>query len=64
MVPLGEEHLRATARPFIDHYHEERPHQALTNTLIARKITPIGRGRVRCRKRLGGLLKSYYREAA
>ena len=64
MVPLGEEHLRATVRAFIDHYHEERPHQGLNNTLIAPKVTPIGRGRVRCRKRLGGLLKFYYREAA
>ena len=35
MVPLGEEHLRATVRAFIDHYHEERPHQGLNNTLIA-----------------------------
>ena len=62
MVPLGEAHLRATVRAFIDHYHEERPHQGLNNTLIAPKITSIGRGPVRCRERLGGLLKFYYRD--
>ena len=64
MVPLGEAHLRATVRAFIDHYHQERPHQGLNNTLIAPEITSIGQGPVRCRERLGGLLKFYYREAA
>ena len=44
IVPLGERHLRATVRAFVDHYHEERPHQGLSNTLIAPKITLIGRG--------------------
>jgi transposase InsO family protein len=64
LVPLGEGHLRAAVRAFVDHYHEERPHQGLNNTLIAPKITSIGRGPVRCRERLGGLLKFYYRAAA
>jgi len=64
LVPLGEGHLRAAVRAFIDHYHEERPHQGLNNQLIAPKITSISRGPVRCRERLGGVLKFYYREAA
>ena len=64
LVPLGEGHLRTAVRAFVDHYHEERPHQGLNNQLIAPKITPIGRGPVRCRERLGGVLKFYYREAA
>jgi hypothetical protein len=46
------------------HYHEERPHQGLGNELIAPKTTAIGAGRVKCRERIGGLLKFYYREAA
>jgi hypothetical protein len=29
MVPLGEKRLRAAVRAFVDHYHEERPHQGL-----------------------------------
>ena len=33
MVPLGEGHLRAAVRAFVDHYHEERPHQGLGNEL-------------------------------
>ena len=36
----------------------------LGNALIAPKATSPRPGRVRCRERLGGLLKFYYREAA
>jgi putative transposase len=64
MVLLGESHLRSTVRAFIDHYHEERPHQGLNNQLIAPKMTSIAGGPVRCRERLGGVLKFYHREAA
>ena len=64
MVLLGEPHLRAAVRAFIRHYHEERPHQGLGNALISPTTTVIGTGPVRCRERLGGLLKFYYREAA
>ena len=64
MVLLGEGHLRAAVHEFVDHYHQERPHQGLGNELIAPKTTVIGTGQVKCRERLGGLLKFYYREAA
>ena len=64
IVPLGEGHLRAAVRAFLQHYHEERPHQGLGNELIAPKTTSIGTGPVMCRARLGGVLKFYYREAA
>ena len=64
IVPLGEKHLRAAVRAFVDYYHEERPHQGLGNELIAPKTTSLGPGPVRCRERLGGVLKFYYREAA
>ena len=64
IVPLGEGHLRAALHEFVLHYHEERPHQGLGNERIAPKTTLIGTGPVRCRERLGGVLKFYYREAA
>jgi putative transposase len=63
IVRLGEGHLRAAVRAFVEHYHEERPHQGLGNELIAPKTTAIGTGSVRCRARLGGLLKFYDRTA-
>jgi putative transposase len=64
IVPLGEKHLRAAVRAFVDHHHEERPHQGLGNELIAPKTALRGPGPRRCRERLGGVLKFYYREAA
>src|SRR5262245_15978427 len=64
IVPLGDKHLRTAIRAFMDHYHEERPHQGLGDELIAPKATSLRPGDVRCRERLGGVLKFYYREAA
>jgi transposase InsO family protein len=46
MVPLGEGHLRGAVRAFVDHYHEERPHQGLDNECIAPTTTFIGTGPV------------------
>ena len=64
IVPLGEGHLRAAIRAFVQHYHAERPHQGLGNELFAPTTTSIGTGPVTCRARLGGVLKFYDREAA
>jgi transposase InsO family protein len=50
IVPLGEGHLRAAVREFVDHYHEERPHQGLGNELIAPQAKVIGTGPLRHRK--------------
>jgi putative transposase len=57
IVPLGERHLRTAVRAFVDHYHEERPHQGLGNKCIAPATALNGSGPVRCRVRLGGVLK-------
>jgi putative transposase len=64
MVLLGESHLQAAVREYVRHYHEERPHQGLKNEVIAPQTVVSGTGHVKCRERLGGLLKFYYREAA
>ena len=48
----------------VEFYHEERPHQGLDNGLIAPNATSLKHGHVRCRERLGGVLKFYHREAA
>jgi putative transposase len=47
IVPLGEKHLRAAVRAFMDHYHEGRPHQGLGNELIAPKTALRGPGPLR-----------------
>jgi transposase InsO family protein len=64
IVPLGEQHLRSTVRTFVSHYHQERPHQGLDNTLIDPTTMAHGEGPVRRSTRLGGILNFYYRAAA
>ncbi len=65
IVPLGERHLRASLRSFVEHYHRERHHQGLDNQLIQPSSShAIDGGPVKCHERLGGTLKFYYREAA
>jgi hypothetical protein len=63
IIPMGERHLRKSIHEFIEHYHLERPHQGLGNQLID-GVPERDAGTVRRRERLGGLLGSYYREAA
>jgi hypothetical protein len=46
-----------------EHYHRERNHQGLNNKLPAASVGHMS-GQIRCRQRLGGLLKYYYRSAA
>ena len=65
VIPLGERHLRQIVREYVDHYHGERPHQSRGNKLIApMNDNAAVSGRVVRRKRLGGLLNFYHRDAA
>ena len=65
MILFGESHLRHVIEEYVEHYNTERPHQGIGNRLITGPLGPLPRdGPVLCRERLGGLLKSYYREAA
>jgi hypothetical protein len=65
LVPLGERHLRAVVREFVEHHHAERNHQGLGNVIpfpSCDSASPVGRiGR---RERLGGVLSFYERNAA
>jgi putative transposase len=65
MVLLGERHLRWALSACLRHYHRERNHQGLDNTLIdGISLDTDGLGPVARCERLGGLLSFYYREAA
>jgi transposase InsO family protein len=63
VIPLGERHFRQTVSEYVAHYHHERNHQGLGNTLIDGIVSNPGRGRIRRRPRLGGLLNYYDRAA-
>ena len=65
VIPLNEAHLRRCVREYVSHYHEERPHQGLSN----RHIKPVANepgseAPLQRRERLGGLLNHYHRRAA
>ncbi len=73
---LGEGHLRHLVQQYVEHFNAERPHQARGNVPLpdaeAAEAADAGEpavlqlpgGEVRCRERLGGLLRHYHRAAA
>jgi putative transposase len=76
-VVLGQRHFDYLVAEWLEYYHEERPHQSLENEPLKKpkqrgrpkkhhgpldmQFVPLSE--VRCRLRLGGLLKSYSRAA-
>jgi site-specific recombinase XerD len=65
LILVGESSLRRALQQYTVHYHEERNHQGKSNRILFPSQTKARRkeGAVRCRERLGGLLKYYEREA-
>ncbi len=65
VVLRGESHLRLLVQEYVEHYHCERNHQGLDNQLLKRAPPPASPdAQVQRRKRIGGLLNYYHREAA
>jgi putative transposase len=64
MILFGESSLRRAMHEFVEHYHHERNHQGLGNRLIMKEGPCLANGRIKCRRRLGGMLNFYYRQAA
>ena len=60
----GERHLRRVLAEYVAHYNEARPHQGLDQRCPVPRTAVPADGAVRRRKRLGGLIHEYYREAA
>ena len=67
LILFGERPLRRALQQYVAHYHEERNHQGKQNRLLfplPKRGASGDNGIVRCKERLGGLLKYYEREAA
>ena len=65
MILFGEASLRRVLSNYVLHFHGERNHQGKDNRLLFPLATPSLLGhRVRCRERLGGLMKYYERQSA
>jgi len=65
MIFFGEQSLQKAVPEFLVHYHRERNHQGMANRIL----DPGGevgwrQGSIRCRERLGGMLRYYHRDAA
>jgi len=65
VVLFGERSLRRALSEYVEHYHAERNHQGKSNILLFPRDADICCDQsVRCRERLGGLLRYYHQEAA
>ena len=67
LILFGERSLRRALQQYMAHYHEEHNHQGKQNRLLfplPNRRASGDNGIVRCKERLGGLLKYYEREAA
>jgi len=64
MIFFGEGSLRSALKSYVLHYHSERNHPGLENSLIdpGQQIGSEA-GKIECRERLGGLLRYYHRSA-
>jgi len=63
LILFGERRLLRALDEYMAHYHRERNHQGLGNALIMPDAHPAPGTHVRCRERLGGLLRYYHRAA-
>lgn len=65
LIFFGEASLRRAILQYIAHYHQERPHQGKENRLLFPGNKTVAKASaVRCKKRPGGLLRFYFRDAA
>ena len=65
IVFFSERQIRYVVEQYVEHYNLERPHKGLDHRRpVEPDSSPPRDGPVKCRQRLGGLLKSYHRDAA
>jgi hypothetical protein len=66
MIFLGERMLRYALKEYQNHYNAERHHQGIENRIPfpQEKKPPSTAGEIKCKTRLGGLLRKYYRDTA
>ena len=64
ILPFGEDALRHALSEYVQHYHTERNHQGKRNQILFPESQASCEGPIACKRRLGGVLKFYYRKAA
>jgi transposase InsO family protein len=63
-ILFSQKMLRYVLKEYIEHYHVERNHQGVNNTLLFPNEKIHNSGSITKSSRLGGLLNFYYRKAA
>lgn len=65
-VCFSRDQLNYIVRTWVKHYNTERPHRGvgIDNNVLDASFTPESAGAIRCRRQLGGIVTSYYRDAA
>jgi len=60
------DHLHYITRTWIRYYNSKRPHRGkdIGNRVLDVNFKPQTGGKVKCKEQLGGIIRSYYREAA
>ena len=66
---LGTRHMSHLLAEYCDYYNRQRPHSALgfgtpCGPAPPARAGPLNPSDIRCQKRLGGVLRHYYRRAA
>jgi putative transposase len=58
--------LNYISKTWFKHYNTECPHRGkrIDNNFLGVDFSPTSEGRVKCKHALGGIIKSYYREAS
>jgi putative transposase len=63
LIIRGRPHLERVLDEYVDHYNDERPHRGLQLHPPNGRLRGVNAtGAIRCRSRLGGLLRGYSRE--
>jgi hypothetical protein len=64
LLILNQAHLRRVLTDYVTYYNLERPHQGIAHQTPVPSRPPPAQGPVQRRDRLGGILHTYFREAA
>lgn len=59
-VVFGERHLRYLISEYVAHYNTDRPHSSMGNRPLESRLAK-NTGGIKCRTKLGGIIKDYYR---
>jgi putative transposase len=61
LIIRGRPHLDLVLDEYVDHYNNARPHRGLRLQPPNGQLRAVSTGAIRCRPRLGGILREYSR---